>query len=70
MVANDLNSGGEVFMNPENFKMATIVITVFLIICVYPFLQKHFTQGVMMGVCKGLMRRRKRWIQDRISYCL
>lgn len=53
MVANDLNSGGEVFMNPENFKMATIVITVFPIICVYPLLQKHFTQGVMMGSVKG-----------------
>ena len=53
MVANDLYSGGEVFMNPENFKMATIVITVFPIICVYPFLQKHFTQGVMMGSVKG-----------------
>lgn len=53
MVANDLNSGGEVFMNPENFKMATIVITVVPIICVYPFLQKHFTQGVMMGSVKG-----------------
>lgn len=53
MIANDLNSSGEVFMNPENFKMATIVITVFPIVCVYPFLQKHFTQGVMMGSVKG-----------------
>ncbi|MEG0565797.1 MAG: carbohydrate ABC transporter permease [Hungatella sp.] len=53
MVANDLNSGGDIFMNPENFKMATIVITVVPILCVYPFLQKHFTQGVMMGSVKG-----------------
>lgn len=53
MVANDLNSNGDVFMNPENFKMATIVITVLPIICVYPFLQKYFTQGVMMGAVKG-----------------
>lgn len=53
MVANDLNSSGEVFMNPENFKMATIVITVVPILCVYPFLQKYFTQGVMMGSVKG-----------------
>ena len=53
MVANDLNSGGEVYMNPENFKMATIVITVVPIICVYPLLQKHFTAGVMMGSVKG-----------------
>lgn len=52
MVANDLNSGGDIFMNPENFKMATIVITVVPIICVYPFLQKHFTQGVMLGSVK------------------
>lgn len=53
MVANDLNSGGEVFMNPENFKMAAIIITVAPIIMVYPFLQKHFTQGVMLGSVKG-----------------
>lgn len=52
MVANDLNSGGNL-MNPENFKMATIVLTVIPILCVYPFLQKHFTQGVMMGSVKG-----------------
>ncbi len=53
MVANDLNNSGEVFMNPENFKMATIVITVLPIICIYPFLQKYFTQGIMMGSVKG-----------------
>ncbi len=53
MVSNDLNSGSDIFMNPENFKMATIVITVLPIICVYPFLQKHFTKGVMMGSVKG-----------------
>ena len=53
MVANDLNSSGAISMNPENFKMATIVITVIPIICVYPFLQKYFTKGVMMGSVKG-----------------
>lgn len=53
MVAADLSGGESLFMNPENFKMATIVITVLPIICVYPFLQKHFTQGVMLGAVKG-----------------
>lgn len=53
MVANDLNSGGDIFMNPENFKMATIVITVVPILCVYPFLQKYFTKGALMGSVKG-----------------
>ena len=53
MVSNDLSSSGAIAMNPENFKMATIVITVIPIICVYPFLQKYFTKGVMMGSVKG-----------------
>lgn len=53
MVSNDVTSAGDMFMNPENFKMACIVITVLPILCVYPFLQKHFTQGVMMGSVKG-----------------
>ena len=53
MVSADLSGGETLFMNPENFKMAAIVITVLPIICVYPFLQKHFTQGVMLGAVKG-----------------
>lgn len=53
MVSADLSGGETLFMNPENFKMATIVITVLPIICVYPFLQKHFTSGVMLGAVKG-----------------
>lgn len=53
MVSADLSGGESIFMNPENFKMAAIVITVFPIICVYPFLQKYFTQGAMLGAVKG-----------------
>lgn len=53
LVSTDLNGVDEAFLNPENFKMATIIITVVPIICVYPFLQKYFTQGVMMGSVKG-----------------
>ena len=36
-----------------NFKYAVIVITVVPILVVYPFLQKHFTKGVMIGAIKG-----------------
>ena len=36
-----------------NFKYAVIVITVVPILVVYPFLQKHFTKGVMIGASKG-----------------
>ncbi len=53
LVSDDLNGGGEFALNPEGFKMATIVIAVIPILCVYPFLQKYFTKGVTMGAVKG-----------------
>ena len=34
-------------------KYATMVITTFPIMCVYPFLQKYFVQGIMVGSVKG-----------------
>ncbi|MCT4597680.1 MAG: ABC transporter permease, partial [Vallitalea sp.] len=42
-----------IFTSPENFKMATVMISVVPILCVYPFLQKYFTKGVMLGSVKG-----------------
>ncbi|TDF95751.1 carbohydrate ABC transporter permease [Paenibacillus piri] len=38
---------------PESLRMALLVITVFPILCVYPFLQKYFVKGVMLGSVKG-----------------
>ncbi|MCH5212518.1 MAG: carbohydrate ABC transporter permease [Oscillospiraceae bacterium] len=37
----------------ETLKMAVIVIGTVPILCVYPFLQKHFAAGVMVGAIKG-----------------
>ncbi|MDQ0890498.1 putative aldouronate transport system permease protein [Paenibacillus sp. V4I9] len=37
----------------ETLKMAAIVIATLPILCVYPFLQKHFAKGVMLGSVKG-----------------
>ncbi|TVY11718.1 carbohydrate ABC transporter permease [Paenibacillus cremeus] len=34
-------------------KMAVIVISTVPILCVYPFLQKHFAKGALMGSVKG-----------------
>nr|WP_159887300.1 carbohydrate ABC transporter permease [Paenibacillus puerhi] len=34
-------------------KMAVIVVATLPILCVYPFLQKHFAKGVMLGSVKG-----------------
>ena len=37
----------------ETFKAATILVSILPIMCVYPFLQKYFTKGVMIGSVKG-----------------
>lgn len=43
------------FVKPpeEGMKMAVIVVGVIPILMVYPFLQKHFAKGVMIGAIKG-----------------
>lgn len=38
---------------PQTVKMAVIVVSTLPIIVVYPFLQKHFTKGVLVGSIKG-----------------
>ena len=40
-------------MATESVRSAAIVIATLPIMCVYPFLQKHFTKGVMIGAIKG-----------------
>ena len=37
----------------EMLKDAMIVVTALPIICVYPFLQRYFVKGVMVGSLKG-----------------
>ena len=37
----------------ESLRMATMVVVVVPIVCVYPFLQKYFVKGVMIGSIKG-----------------
>ncbi|MBW7454169.1 carbohydrate ABC transporter permease [Paenibacillus sepulcri] len=37
----------------QTIKMAAVVIATFPILLVYPFLQKHFAKGVMLGSVKG-----------------
>lgn len=40
-------------LQPVMLKMAVLVITALPIVCLYPFLQKYFAKGVMIGAIKG-----------------
>lgn len=37
----------------DSLKMAAVVITTVPILCIYPFVQKYFAQGAMIGAVKG-----------------
>lgn len=46
-------SAGEVLAPQQAVQMAVLVIAVVPILCVYPFLQRYFTKGVLTGAVKG-----------------
>lgn len=46
-------AGGDIEAIGESIKYATIVVSTLPILCVYPFVQKYFTKGVMIGAVKG-----------------
>ena len=51
----NLNNLDPEFVEPpdQSIKMAVIVVGTVPILLVYPFLQKHFTKGVLLGSIKG-----------------
>lgn len=59
LIQNDTSSmqGGvgtsDVFNVGESIKYAVIVVATLPILCIYPFIQKYFVKGVMIGAVKG-----------------
>jgi len=57
LVSPELLRSGEgvtqMVITPEGIRAAAIVIAITPILCVYPFLQKHFIKGVLLGSIKG-----------------
>jgi putative aldouronate transport system permease protein len=60
IVAAEASAGDMSLMDPnfveppeQSVKMAVIVVATVPIMCVYPFLQKYFVKGVMVGALKG-----------------
>ena len=55
--SNVLNSAGSdndmVNQYAEAIKYSTIILTTVPVLCIYPFLQKYFVKGVMVGAVKG-----------------
>ncbi len=59
LISNDVSSmtqgstGADVAAIAESIKFATIVVATLPVLMVYPFLQKYFAKGVMIGAIKG-----------------
>ncbi len=51
-IAKQMLQGHTKKVSTQAIQMATIVVTTVPIICVYPFVQKHFVKGVMIGGIK------------------
>jgi putative aldouronate transport system permease protein len=48
-----LSNSAAVNLTPESMRAAITIIATLPIVAVYPFFQKHFTQGIMLGSVKG-----------------
>lgn len=53
MGSSDTTSDLMLLVSPEGLKMAVIVVATIPIMLVYPFLQKHFMKGMMVGSIKS-----------------
>lgn len=51
--AISLSESAEVVSTPEVIQAATVMFATIPIICIYPFVQKYFVKGVMIGAVKG-----------------
>ena len=48
------NGGGEMEqLSLETVKYSTMIVSIVPIMLIYPFIQKHFAKGVMVGAVKG-----------------
>jgi putative aldouronate transport system permease protein len=53
MARATLSRQRSISITPESVKMAITIVSTVPILCVYPFLQKYFIKGVMIGAVKG-----------------
>ncbi len=51
--AQDLGGASEALPPQTSIQMAILMISIIPILCVYPFVQRHFAKGVLTGAVKG-----------------
>lgn len=49
----DMETVTDVIVHTETMKMAALVLSLIPIVCTYPFLQKYFVKGMIVGSVKG-----------------
>lgn len=57
IIGSDMSEAGDTsalsMVSTTNYRYAVIIISLIPILLVYPFIQKYFTKGVMVGAVKG-----------------
>lgn len=53
MQTNEMSAGTDFAVVEQTLKYATIMVSTLPILVVYPFVQKYFVRGVMIGAIKG-----------------
>ena len=48
-----MNNSASLSLTPESMRASVTIIATAPIICVYPFFQRYFAQGIMLGSVKG-----------------
>lgn len=51
-VEEEMAAGTQIFVNSDTMKMAALILSIIPVLMVYPFLQKHFVQGLKLGGVK------------------
>jgi putative aldouronate transport system permease protein len=50
---DSMTTGNDDYMLSETIQYATIVVATLPILCIYPFIQRYFVKGIMIGAVKG-----------------
>ena len=53
MLTPNMEINADATLPTMTLQMAMVVFTTLPIVVVYPFIQKYFTQGIMLGAVKG-----------------